>query len=300
MSINSTSSETQNKAVTPHRVSTGSVTSSDGTIIGFRQLGHGPGLVVLHGAISSGYTHIQLAEALTDAFTVHLVDRRGRGLSGPYGKNSAIQEEVEDLSAILSKTDSHYIFGVSSGAIIALQAALILLPIIQKVAIYEPPLLVKDPVSVLARFDAEMSQGRVAAALVTAMLGAQMGPRIFNILPRWLLEPLTNLMLSGEAKNPRAEYIPMLQLAPTLHFDSQLIVEMCDKLESYRALHTRVLLLGGSKSPAYLKAGLDALEKILPESKRIQFPGLGHAASWNKDIGGRSEPVAQALRGFFA
>jgi len=83
----------------------------------------------------------------------------------------------------------HYVFGVSSGAIIALQAAL-RLPSIHKIASTKPPLLVNDPVAGLARFDKEMAKGKVAAALVTGLLGAQMGPPIFNILPRWLLERL--------------------------------------------------------------------------------------------------------------
>ena len=289
----------QTREAALQQVTTGSVVSKDGTTIGFRQLGHGPGLIVLHGAISSGYTHMQLARALADFFTVYLVDRRGRGLSGPFGNDYTIQQEVDDLETLLAKTDSHFVFGVSSGAIIALQAALIL-PAVHKVAIYEPPLLVNDPAAGLARFDNEMARGKVAAAMVTAMLSAQMGPPIFNLLPRWLLEPLTNRMLSGEAKKPTGEYITMQQLAPTLHYDSQLIVEMRDKLASFHAIRIRVLLLGGSRSPAYLKAGLDTLETILPQSERVQFAGLGHAASWNSDRGGRPGPVAQALGQFFA
>ena len=67
---------------TPH--ATGSAVSADGTTIGYRQLGRGPGIVVVHGSMSSGYNFLQLAEALADAFTVYLPDRRGRGLSGPY------------------------------------------------------------------------------------------------------------------------------------------------------------------------------------------------------------------------
>src|SRR6476646_5320940 len=64
---------------------TASVTSKDGTTIGYRQLGHGPGLVILHGTAESSHSHIELAEALADAYTVYLPDRRGRGLSGRYG-----------------------------------------------------------------------------------------------------------------------------------------------------------------------------------------------------------------------
>ncbi len=82
---------------------------------------------------------MQLAEALADSFTIYLPDRRGRGLSGPYGKEYSVQEDVDDLDALLTKTGAHYVFGVSSGGIICLEAAL-KLPAIQKAAVYEPPL----------------------------------------------------------------------------------------------------------------------------------------------------------------
>lgn len=281
---------------------TGSVTSQDGTTIGYYQLGHGPGVVLLHGTASSGYNHVQLAEALADTFTVYVPDRRTLGLSDTHNKNYSIQKEVEDLDALLTKTGAHNVFGVSSGGIITLQAALTL-PAIHKAAIYEPPFFINDestPTTVSTRYDKEMAQGKVAAALITGMKGAQMGPPIFNAMPRWLLELLVSMAMKSEDKKGSGGYVSMRALAPTLHYDFQLVVDMSEKLESFRAIRAEVLLLGGSKSPAYLKAALDALEKVLPQAKRIEFPGLGHAASWNTDRGGQPEPVAQALRRFFA
>ncbi len=286
---------------TTSSVTTASVTSRDGTSIGYRQLGQGPGLVVLHGAMSSGYHHLDLAEALANAFTVYLPDRRGRGLSGPYGTEYSVQQDVEDLDALLTKTGAQHLFGVSSGAIIALQAALTL-PAIHKVAIYEPPLFVDRPVPSrwLERFDREMAEGRVAAALITGMKAAQMGPPFLNAIPRWLLERMTRMMLSREDRNGAGEYVPMSALAPTLHYDGLLIAEMSDRLETFRGITADTLLLGGSKSPAYMKATLAALERILPNARRVELPGLDHGASWNKDRRGRPAPVAAALLPFFA
>ncbi len=299
----SAQADIKSKPTAPAQVpySTGSVTSKDGTTIGYRQLGQGPGIVVVHGSASSGYNHLQLAEALSDTFTVYLMDRRGRGLSGPYGKDDGIRQEVEDLDAILSQTGVSQVFGVSSGGIICLQAALSL-PAIQKAAIYEPPLSLTRSASqaILTRFDLEMARGKVAAALITGMKGAQMGPPIFNLIPRWLLESLANMAMKGEAKKGSGGYVPMRDIAPTLHYDFQLVVEMSEKLERFRDVRAEVLLLGGSKSPAYLKATLDSLEQILPHARRVEFPGLNHAASWNTDRGGNPKPVAQELRRFFA
>src|SRR5258708_5303263 len=94
-----TSVKNHSTGAAPEHYLPGSVPSQDGTAIGYRQLGHGPGVVLVHGAMESAQSHLQLAEALADAFTVYLPDRRGRGRSGPYGNDYGIQKEVEDLDA---------------------------------------------------------------------------------------------------------------------------------------------------------------------------------------------------------
>ena len=280
---------------------TGSITSKDGTTIGYRQLGDGPGVVLLHGIMESAQSHMQLAEGLADTFTVYLPDRRGRGLSGPQGSDYRLEKEVEDLDALLTKTGAHYVFGVSAGAIVCLQAALTL-PAIHRAAIFEPPLIIDDSVSTafVERFDKEMAQGKVVSALVTAMKGSQMGPPVFNVMPRWLLELLTKMMTASEEKKAKADDVTMRMLASTLHSDFQLSVETKEALESFKAIRADVLLLGGSKSPAYFKVALDALEKVLPHAKRTEFPGLNHGASGNANRGGKPKLVAQELRQFFA
>lgn len=280
---------------------TSSVTSKDGTNIGYLQLGHGPGIILVQGAMGSAHHFMQLSEALADIYTVYVPDRRGRGLSSHDNKDYGIKKEVEDLDALLTKTGANYVFGLSSGAVILLQAAL-MLPSIHKIAIFEPPFFINDPAiptNVLTRYDKEMSQGKVAAAMTTCMKGAQMGPPVFNLMPRWLLELFISIAIKSEDKNGSNSYVSMRELAPTLRYDFRLLVEMSGKQESFKDVGTDVLLLGGSKSPEYLKFALSALEKLLPHVKRIELPGLNHAASWNTDRGGQPVPVAQELRRFF-
>ncbi|MGI8554254.1 MAG: alpha/beta fold hydrolase [Dehalococcoidia bacterium] len=283
---------------------TDSVASQDGVNLGYHQIGHGPGLVLVQGAMGSAQNFRQLAEALADAFTVYVPDRRGRGLSPlPYSKNYTIQRDVEDLDARLAKTDAHFVFGLSSGGIICLQAARTL-PSIKKAAVFEPALFINGlPTALLSRFTKEMAQGKVAAALVTAMKAAQMGSPIFSVLPNWLMVQMTKMMLSHEDKKGSGGYVPMMELAPALQYDFQVVAEMSDKLESFSGIQTEVLLLGGSKSPAYLRVALDALERVLPHATHIEFPGLDHGAAWNYDKqrnpGGKPERVAQELHRFF-
>lgn len=301
-----TASAERHSAVATHEHYTiGFVTSKDGTTIGYRQLGHGPGVVMLHGAMESARSHMQLAGALADVFTVYLPDRRGRGMSGPTGNDYSTQREIEDLDALLTSTSAHNVFGVSSGGLIALQAALTL-PAIQKAALYEPALFLdgKMPVEVLTRYDQEIADGKLAAALVTGMKGARMGPPIFNLMPNWLLERLTAMAMASEDKKAKSDDITMRMLAPTLHNDFTVVAEMSGNIERFRDVRAEMLLLGGSKSPAYLKAALSALEKAVPHvAHRIEFSGLDHGGSSdlsNTNRGGNPERVAQELRRFFA
>jgi pimeloyl-ACP methyl ester carboxylesterase len=260
---------------------------------------------VLHGAMESSRNHLQLAEALADSVTVYLPDRRGRGLSGPYPVGYTVATDIEDMDALLTETGARYVFGVSSGALIWLHAALAL-PAIQKAAIFEPPLVIGGDSSMLMRrFDGEIAQGHVAAALTTGMKAARLGPPIFDLIPRWLLERMTQTMLAAADRKAAPDDVTMRALAPTLHYDFQLVLASQGALDRFGEIRADVLLLGGSKSPAFLSASLDALARVLPGAERVELAGLGHAASGNADdpmTGKGADPqrVAQELRRFFA
>lgn len=274
------------------------VTSRDGTRIGYRELGRGAGLVIVHGSMSTGYNHMQLAQALSDGFTVYLPDRRSRASSGPYREGDTIENEVRDLEAMLTATGAHDIAGVSLGAVICLEAALAL-PTVGRVALYEPPLRMPQAEAVLRRFDAELGSGNIPAALVTAMKGSQMGPRLFDLLPRWLLERMTKQMIDSMEKKGSGEYESFGALAPTLHYETVEIIAAAAGIHRYRAIQNEVLLLGGSKSAAHFRSALDALGEILPNAHRKELPGLNHAATWNRDVGGKPRRVEPELRAFF-
>jgi pimeloyl-ACP methyl ester carboxylesterase len=283
---------------------TGRVISRDGTRIGYRRLGQGPGLVLLHGSMESAKSHMQLAEALADLFTVYLPDRRGRGLSGPYGPDHGIRQEVEDLDALLTQTGTHNVFGVSASGLVALEAARTL-PTVHKIAVYEPALLMDGSTLTawLPRYDKEMAKGKVGAAMVTSMKGLKLAPPILGVMPQWLLASLTELALKSEDKKAAADDVTMRKLAPTLHYEGRLLAEMAGTLHSFGTVGAEVLLLGGSKGLPYLKPSRDALEQVLPHARRVEFPGLDHGGSSDvspSNSGGKPELVAPELRRFFA
>jgi len=120
------------------------VLSKDGTTIAFDQSGRGPALILVTGAIARRTDAARLTASLSPNFTVFTYDRRGRGDSGdtlPY----AVEREVEDLDALITEAGgAAFVFGHSSGAVLALEAALLLSTRITKLALYEPPFIIDD------------------------------------------------------------------------------------------------------------------------------------------------------------
>ncbi|WP_433180903.1 alpha/beta fold hydrolase [Actinoallomurus sp. CA-150999] len=280
------------------------VISADGTRIGFRTLGNGPGLVLLHGSMQWSGSHLGLAALLADRFTLYLPDRRGRGQSGPYpaADDFGIRTELDDVAAVLEVTGARDLFGVSASGLIALEAARTL-PGIRRVAVYEPALVVggEDLSSWLARYDQEIAAGKVAAALVTAMMGLRLGPPAF--FPHGLMTLLTKAVLKSQDKKAAAGEPTMRSLASTLGYEGRLVREMAGTLDHYADLTTEVLLLGGSKGLSWIKPALDALDATIPNSTRVELPGLDHGGT--ADAGpdgpaGKPAAVAPELRRFFA
>jgi pimeloyl-ACP methyl ester carboxylesterase len=117
------------------------VSSNDGTTIAYDKVGEGPALILVDGALSvhSSGGKAELAELLAPHFTVYGYDRRGRGGSGdtlPY----AVDREIEDIEALISHAGgSAYLYGHSSGATLAMQAAVRLGGRVSKIAMYEAP-----------------------------------------------------------------------------------------------------------------------------------------------------------------
>jgi pimeloyl-ACP methyl ester carboxylesterase len=291
--------------ITTAEMVTGSVVSRDGTRIGYLRVGQGPAVVLLHGSNESARSHTGLALALADAFTLYLPDRRGRGLSGPHRPDHGIRTEVQDLEAVLSETGAQRVFGVSIGALIALETARTR-PAIRQVAAYEPALLMDAAryTGWVSRFDREMAQGRVAAAEVTCMYGLDLAPPAFKLMGRRLAESLTNKALQSADEKATGDTVTMRQLAPTLRWEGLLLAETAGTIASFAEVPADVLLLGGDmKRPAFIEPAFKAFTRTLPHNRQVRFPGLEHGGS--ADVGptnphGKPEIVAPAVRSFFA
>jgi pimeloyl-ACP methyl ester carboxylesterase len=143
------------------------VTSKDGTTIGYERDGSGSPIIFATGAFNDHTTCAGLAAALSDRYRVVTYDRRARGASAdtrPY----AIEREIEDLAAVIDVVGgSAAVFGFSSGAVLGLKAAADGVAVTDLV-LYEPPICMGgDPASDLPqRMQALVDAGRPGDAVV--------------------------------------------------------------------------------------------------------------------------------------
>jgi len=237
----------------------------------------------------------RLAEQLSDSFAVHLPDRRGRGISGPAGPEDGLGKDVEDLDAVLRETNAHFVFGLSAGAIVALQGALRIREI-TRVALFEPPLSFDGypPLSWVPSYERELSRGDLGGALATIMKGTLAEEmRAPHFVLAWMM---SRTLRRADERARQLGVQPFTEMVPAMRRDIRIVQDSSGLLDMLGAASCEVLLLGGEKSARYLRATLDRLSTVMPKARRVTIPGVGHGAATN---GGKPELVAAELRGFF-
>lgn len=287
------------------------VTSKDGTTIGFRQLGHGPGVVILHGGALASQHYMKLGAALADEFTIYLPDRRGRGMSGPYGPHYSIQREDEDLAAIVTDTGAQYVFGPADGGLFALHASLTI-PAIRKVAVFEPVIFVGQPgleefKAMISRGQRLVASGDIAGAMAVlakdVSAGDTQGETTVSAPYRLLLwammqRPVCSLLLWLDARLVKGDNVALRDLIPALKPELDLVQATEGTINEYKNVTAEVLLLCGAQAPPLFTGTLDALENVLPRATRVELTGLNHGAA--QDQGGKPAVIADQLRQFFS
>ncbi len=282
-----------------HTYTKGSVISRDGTTIGYRQMGSGPGLLLLHGGINASQHLMKLGTALADTFTVYIPDRRGRGMSGPLGNNYSITKEDEDLDALLQHTGARFVFGTADGAFFALHAA-ISLPAISKVVAYEPVLLFGQPgeqafEATIDQYNQNIASGNLARTMVGLTKAAHADTGKVKAIPDFLLEPLFHLVLASDARKAKGDNLSYRELLPTLGAELQLVRATKGTLEDYTSISAEVLFLVGSKSNDFLKSTSIALSTMLPHARLVELQDLAHGSAQDY---GKPDALAREIRRF--
>jgi len=263
------------------------VTSKDGTAIAFDQSGLGSAIVLVDAALSDRTDSAKLAKALAGKFTAINYDRRGRGQSAntqPY----AIEREVEDIEALIDAMGgSAYLFGSSSGSVLALDAASRLGNKVKGLFMYEPPFIIDDSRPSMPDDFAEQISSLVSAGhrsdAVKRFFTKGMGiPAVFVTLMRWLMP--------GWSK--------MVAIAHTIPYDLAVLAGTQTgrplPAKRWTAVQAPTLVMVGSKSESFFHTGARALADLLPNIQYRSLEGGHHGSAMTAP-----KDIAEAVSGFF-
>jgi pimeloyl-ACP methyl ester carboxylesterase len=247
------------------------VVSRDGTRIGYLSVGGGPSVLVIPGVLSIAADYAAFARALSAHFTVHTLERRGRGESGPQGDDYSIVKECEDVLALQKETGAALLVGHSYGGLVALEVARNN-KAFSKIAVYEPGVSIDGsmPTAWMPGYEKMLAEKRNLDALVEFTLAD--APRGIQKTPRWLMKLILLVLVSCSR-----QYRQMLDLLNQNLREWREIARLDSSCEHYREIAGGVLLMYGGKSDsAAVTLAMERLAAILPHSETKEFPRLDH------------------------
>ena len=260
------------------------VTSKDGTTIAFDKSGEGPALILVGGAFEQRVFDSETAKLasqplLTQHFTVYHYDRRGRGESTdtqPY----AVEREIEDIEVLINEAGGPaYLFGISSGAALALEAALKLGGKVKKLAMYEAPYNDDDT--------ARQAWRDYRKKLDELLAADRRGDAVI------LLMMLVGMPEEHIPEVKQYPFWPMFEtIAPTLAYDAAALGDDASvPTERATALTVPTLVMDGSKSYPFMHETAVALANAIPNGQHRTLEGQTHEVS--------AEALAPVLVDFF-
>ncbi len=244
------------------------VISRDGTPIAYDQVGSGPPVIMVGGAMSYRAFPIfqKMNGLMAPRFTHIMYDRRGRrdsGDTGPY----AVEREVEDLEALINAVGgAAHVWGLSSGAALAAHAAAAGLNI-RKLALFEPPYMVgtvghRPPHDHREQLERLVAAGRRSDAVKFFMADMIGIPGFFvaimKLMPMW--------------KNLKA-------VAHTLPYDAAVMGDFSLPASMLASITTPTLVVGGEKSQEVLRNAVRAVADTVPNARLVMLPGQSHNVS---------------------
>ncbi|MGE5291156.1 MAG: alpha/beta fold hydrolase [Micromonosporaceae bacterium] len=241
------------------------MTSADGTTIALERKGQGPPVILIGGAFNDRTTVAGLASVLAPTFTAVAYDRRGRGDSGDSG-TYAVEREIEDIAALIGHVGAPVkVFGHSSGAILAIDAAAAGLAI-DRLVLYEPVYVIENT---------RPRAGADLADRLRALIGQdRRDDAVTLFLTEGVAVPAE--MVEGMRANPQMWGL-FTKIAHTLPYDVTICgpgaVMPADRLA---AIEIPTLAIGGSLSPEALTAPARAVANAIPGARHITLEGQDH------------------------
>ena len=245
-----------------------SVISADGTVIAYEQQGSGPALIIVDGAMSTRGGKAALRALLAPQLTVFGYDRRGRGDSGdtlPY----AVDREIEDIQALIKVAGrTAALYGHSSGAALALDAALQLGGSISKIAMYEAPYN-DDP-------GARQAWRRYLEQLAEALAEGRHGDAV-ALFMAYVGTPAEQI----DGMRQQDFWQAMAALGPTLAYDHTAILgkDAAVPVERAARLSVPALVMYGTASFPFMAETALKLRQAMPHAELRALEGQRHDVS---------------------
>lgn len=243
------------------------VQSPDGVQITGSMRGAGSGLAFVYGALMEQPAWQRLSAQLQSEHLIYTYDRRGRGASTD-SDTYAVDHEVEDLLTFVGALPQPLdLFAHSSGALLTLHAVTRGLPV-RRLVLYEPPLAaIREPVlppGLAEEIFSLVAQGERDKALERFMLEGM-----------WLNPEDVERLRGGERWQDQLRYIQ------TTAYDVR--VTRTYELDPARLSQVRIptLLLYGSNSPEWMKRGMEAFGRALPDARLEVLEDQGHNAMFS-------------------
>ena len=240
------------------------VNSTDGAQIAYERVGQGPPLVYVTGAICHRRFQpiVDDTKALANHYTVYTFDRRGRGDSGD-GESYNPRAEVEDIRAIIDVAGgSAFIYGHSSGAVLALETALAYPYRVKKVLAYDVPYTANTEEQATFR----ETEDRVRALVAEGRNAEAIRHFLVAIGTPWLMAHLMRLV-PGWGRT--------VQLAPTLLYDIELTKDP-PPLERLAKLDVPALIAAGERSPENVRNVAKAIAESVRNARFEVVPNQDH------------------------
>ena len=265
------------------------VLSKDGARISYLTMGSGPAVLVIPGALSMAADYATFGSALAEHFTVHIIERRGRGQSSRQGDDYSMLKECEDVFALQQKTGASLLVGHSFGGLVALEFARNN-PSVTKLAVYEPGVSIDGsiPMGWMPSYKKKLVEKKYTGAFVEFIIG--MGPERIRKLPHWYMRLLLPLFMSS---HERKQKLGLLQENLREHEE---VARHDSSYHNYREITADVLLMYGGKSGVkWVPLAMERLAAVLPHSETKEFPKLDHFGI-DKNA---PEEVARAVSAYF-
>lgn len=240
------------------------VISKDGTTLAYDKLGSGPAVILVCGGSVDRQSNAGLAHALAPHFTVYNYDRRGRGDSGD-NETYAVMREIEDIAAVAEAAGgTAYLYGTSSGAALAAEAARALPDTISRLTLWEPPYIIEgtrplppaNTAQVYRDFVAQGKRGEAAEYFMTQVVGLPPDFAAFaRTQPWWAQQEAT---------------------AHTLAYDAEVMGDYSIPVGRLAEIQAPTIVLAGGASFPFIVTTAEKVAEIIPNATYQLLPDQQH------------------------